>query len=59
MQKRRPKPHALRCDKCNKPFKAGEPCYQVRSGVIGEDGDFDRQDLVSQSFHIDCICCLE
>lgn len=49
--------HGPKCAGCGKEIKPGEPAYQVRSGTVGEDGEFAREDMVSQHFHIGhCLC---
>lgn len=40
------------CAGCGKPIAVNEPCYQVRSGYIDEDGEFVRTDAVGQLFHL-------
>lgn len=40
------------CAGCGEPIDKDESCYAVQSGYIDEDGDFVREDCVSQLFHV-------
>lgn len=52
VQTKAKKPELPQCDGCGEPIAVDEPCYQVRSGYIDEDGDFVRTDEVGQLFHL-------
>ena len=40
------------CPGCGETIAVNEPCYELRSGYIDEDGDFVATDQVGQLFHL-------
>jgi len=41
-----------KCAGCGEPIEPGESCYALQSGYIDENGDFVRQDMEAQLFHL-------